>query len=221
MKIISGKVTVLVIAGSLLFLLMIGCAYPKQRRHLDIQKQIIAELKTENNRLKADCASYIANNEMLIRKVNELQGKLSTPSGLAAYGPRAVLVAEFKKAGFVVLRRNSDPAVVMSMFKTSKSSLSSKDREVLKRAGAIIAQEMPGAPLRINGYTDNRGLAKSNKKLSLARAQTAKKFLVKECGFEASRITTQGLGEVNPITSNKTRAGREKNRRIEITILTR
>ncbi len=68
---------------------------------------------------------------------------------------------------------------------------------------------------RIEGYTDNVGSKKANKKLSLKRAQTVLNYFVKK-GIVKQRFKVVGLGESFPIVSNKTKKGRAKNRRIII-----
>lgn len=78
-----------------------------------------------------------------------------------------------------------------------------------------FAGKYPDAILELIGYSDSSGSAKTNQKLSLARAESVKKYLVKK-GVAASRISTRGEGSDNPIADNKTRAGRAKNRRVEI-----
>jgi OOP family OmpA-OmpF porin len=78
-----------------------------------------------------------------------------------------------------------------------------------------FAGKYPDAILELIGYSDSSGSAKTNQKLSLARAESVKKYLVKK-GVAASRISTRGEGSANPIADNKTRAGRAKNRRVEI-----
>jgi OOP family OmpA-OmpF porin len=70
---------------------------------------------------------------------------------------------------------------------------------------------------KIVGYTDNVGKAPYNKKLSLKRANAVKAVLVKD-GIAADRLTTDGKGMENPVASNKTKAGRAQNRRIEVEI---
>ncbi|MEO8231383.1 MAG: OmpA family protein [Ignavibacteriota bacterium] len=70
--------------------------------------------------------------------------------------------------------------------------------------------------VEIGGHTDSDGSAKSNEKLSLARAESVKAWLVAK-GVDPSRISTKGYGEEKPIADNKTKEGKQKNRRIEFT----
>jgi len=78
-----------------------------------------------------------------------------------------------------------------------------------------FAVNQPDARLEVIGYTDITGSEKLNLKLSLARAEAVKKYLVKH-GIAPDRIVTKGLGPANPIGDNKTKAGRALNRRVEI-----
>ena len=68
------------------------------------------------------------------------------------------------------------------------------------------------------GHTDSQGSPALNQKLSVARAEAMKKYLVSK-GIEANRIYTEGKGESNPIADNKTAAGRAKNRRVEVEVV--
>lgn len=69
----------------------------------------------------------------------------------------------------------------------------------------------------IDGYTDNSGNALYNKRLSQQRANNIKTYLLSK-GLEKKSIKAFGHGAKNPIASNKTKEGREKNRRIEFSI---
>ncbi|HEX6429477.1 MAG TPA: OmpA family protein, partial [Niastella sp.] len=69
----------------------------------------------------------------------------------------------------------------------------------------------------IDGYTDNKGSAAFNKKLSLARAQSVANALIAN-GVNKSRIKVRGFGKDNPICDNKTEEGRQCNRRVEVVI---
>ncbi|HUI99451.1 MAG TPA: OmpA family protein [Usitatibacter sp.] len=65
------------------------------------------------------------------------------------------------------------------------------------------------------GHTDSIGTERYNQKLSERRAAAVKAYLVSK-GIAASKITTIGKGETEPVATNKTAAGRQKNRRVDI-----
>jgi outer membrane protein OmpA-like peptidoglycan-associated protein len=70
--------------------------------------------------------------------------------------------------------------------------------------------------IEISGHTDSAGNAKSNKELSLRRAQACRGYLMSK-GIDGSRISAVGFGDEKPVASNATEEGRRKNRRIEAT----
>jgi len=65
------------------------------------------------------------------------------------------------------------------------------------------------------GHTDSVGTDAYNQKLSERRAAAVKEYLVSK-GIPASKITTLGKGESQPVATNKTKEGRQKNRRVDI-----
>lgn len=72
--------------------------------------------------------------------------------------------------------------------------------------------------VEIAGYTDAKGGKTYNLKLSQRRAEAVRDYLASK-GITASRLTAKGYGKANPRASNKTRAGREQNRRVEIKLI--
>lgn len=86
------------------------------------------------------------------------------------------------------------------------------------RAAVKVLKKYAGLRLNIRGHTDNRGGKQKNLKLSKARAEAVKAYLVNN-GIAASRLEVEGVGEAEPIASNNSRRGRGKNRRIEFVLL--
>lgn len=76
----------------------------------------------------------------------------------------------------------------------------------------------PNTQVRIEGYTDSVGGAAYNRQLSLDRANAVKAVLTSG-GIGSERISTVGSGLTNPVATNATAAGRQLNRRVEVTLL--
>ena len=98
-------------------------------------------------------------------------------------------------------------------FKSGSAEISPASDQILVKVYNTLAQN-PDIEVEIQGYTDNSGKKAVNQKLSLARANAVKKYLVDK-GISDTRISTKGFGPDKPIASNKTKEGRQKNRRIE------
>jgi len=71
------------------------------------------------------------------------------------------------------------------------------------------------AAVEISGHTDNVGNAKTNKTLSLKRAQACRDYVISQ-GVEGSRIKAVGYGGEKPTVPNDTDENRQTNRRIEV-----
>ena len=102
-------------------------------------------------------------------------------------------------------------------FASGSSKIRKKSFKVLDAAAAVL-KKWPTVHLRIEGHTDNRGKASANKKLSQARAEAVRDYMISK-GLDASRLTAVGYGPDRPVASNKTSKGRAKNRRIEFVVV--
>ncbi len=102
-------------------------------------------------------------------------------------------------------------------FETGKANIRSISRPLLDEAAGILTQ-YPSLKVMIVGHTDNVGKREFNIDLSQKRAEAVKTYLVGK-GIEPERILTRGEGPDAPIADNKTRSGRQSNRRIEFTII--
>jgi outer membrane protein OmpA-like peptidoglycan-associated protein len=103
------------------------------------------------------------------------------------------------------------------LFDSGKSSFQKQTYSVLKSITAIL-KEYPSAKFSIEGHTDITGTAALNQKLSEERAAAVKGYLV-ENGVAADRLTSSGFGQTKPIDSNKTKAGKANNRRVEVKLV--
>jgi OOP family OmpA-OmpF porin len=99
------------------------------------------------------------------------------------------------------------------------------DKAVLKNEGKSKLDDLATKVKAINlevviaiGHTDSVGADAYNQKLSVRRAESVKSYLVSK-GVEPNRIYTEGKGEKQPVASNKTADGRQKNRRVEIEVI--
>lgn len=99
-------------------------------------------------------------------------------------------------------------------FDTDKAVVKEKYRNDIKRV-ADFMKEFPDTIASIEGHTDNIASNEYNQKLSEARANSVRQYIIDKFGIDASRLTAKGYGEDNPIASNETEEGRQQNRRVE------
>lgn len=106
------------------------------------------------------------------------------------------------------------PAVIEISFDANKADVKSKFHADLDKLGNFM-KEFPNSKGTLEGHTDADGSKDANLKLSQARADSVRNYIVKKFGIDGSRITAKGYGSAKPVASNKNAAGKAKNRRIE------
>ena len=102
-------------------------------------------------------------------------------------------------------------------FATDKTDILPKSEPALQELYEFLS-ENPGVRILITGHTDWIGTDEDNQKLSEGRSASVKQAMV-DRGIDAARMETDGKGESMPIATNDTEKGRQRNRRVEITIL--
>ena len=102
-------------------------------------------------------------------------------------------------------------------FDHNKATIRPASKPTLDKAAAVL-KEFPQLRIAISGHTDNTGTREKNVQLSKERAEAVKKFMVDQ-GIEQTRIETRGAGPDEPVDSNATAAGKERNRRIEFKLI--
>jgi outer membrane protein OmpA-like peptidoglycan-associated protein len=105
------------------------------------------------------------------------------------------------------------------VFQRNTGSMGKGTSKVLDElAGAMKA--FGAVQVTITAHTDNRLAPESSTAISQAQADAAKKYLVSQ-GIAATRITAIGQGSSAPVADNKSSAGRDKNRRVELVLQNR
>ena len=114
--------------------------------------------------------------------------------------------------------------VIKQLNDYSKTILFDYDKATIRKESysalqsiADIMKEYPNAKFLIEGHTDSRGSDAYNMKLSKERAASVHDYLV-NIGMDDDRLRSEGFGEERPIATNNTAAGRQQNRRVEISL---
>lgn len=103
-------------------------------------------------------------------------------------------------------------------FATGKDVIVAKSLPSLNELAKLLKAHEKDWTLKLSGHTDNQGGADANMLLSEKRANAVKRYLVKK-GAKAENIITEWFGQTQPIDTNDTPKGRQKNRRVEMKIL--
>ena len=108
------------------------------------------------------------------------------------------------------------------LFDSGKAEIKKDGQAVLQKVGEALAKS--DKTIRVVGHTDNVKLSAgaayaSNWELSAARATTVVRFLQDQAKIDPKRLIVSGRGEYSPVAPNDTPENKQKNRRIEITLL--
>ena len=188
----------------------------QQKGELESQKTAlendIAALKRQNSSLEQEKASLTANSQQTQKQYEELVKGLSK---------------EVEKGELQVKQYKNMLSVDLAeqiFFDSGKATLKKGGKTVLKKVGDAL-KGYENKIIRVVGHTDNVPVAKSLRKtfpsnwdLSVARATNVVRYL-QEVGVPPERMVAAGRAEYDPVASNDTPAGRQKNRRIEIMLL--
>ena len=157
--------------------------------------------------------------------------KLSEPAAPASPKPLDGLMDELPMESRIQvqslladLEAESDPQRVKlivpggELFTTNGQEVRDAAHESLAKVAELI-NLYKSQPVLIIGHTDAIGAPDYNQTLSERRAGLVRQFFIDHFDVEAARLSTQGMGEQEPIASNATAAGRRANRRVEVLIL--
>ena len=103
-------------------------------------------------------------------------------------------------------------------FATGKAVIEKRSFKLLDQVAEVIAAHAELTLIQIEGHTDDQGNTQKNTALSQARAEAVRTYLVGK-KIEATRLKAVGFGPLFPVALNKSKAGREQNRRVEFKVL--
>ena len=114
----------------------------------------------------------------------------------------------------------SEKGIILRMdkvfFDIDSASLRDASFQNLEKLAEVMKKRYPDREIIVEGHTDNTGGRDHNLKLSRGRARTVADFLREK--LNTGKISYRGLGPDRPIGDNKTKTGRQKNRRVDIII---
>lgn len=110
-------------------------------------------------------------------------------------------------------------AITVEFASDSANLTSQAKRELDKLGAALESSVLDDCCFWIQGHTDSQNTDDYNQTLSEARAQSVVDYIAREFGVEAERLIQQGFGENEPLKTNDTPEGRQKNRRVQVTNL--
>lgn len=121
------------------------------------------------------------------------------------------------KPELIVISRKKIEILEQVNFALNAATIDPSSFGLLDEVGRAI-QDSPEIRVRIEGHTDNEGNDDYNLKLSQARAESVRTYLIDQ-GIDPRRLVAVGFGETQPIDTNRTEGGRANNRRVEFVIL--
>jgi len=185
------------------------------------QRADSARLEAEASRLQAERARLEANQANALALAADERAAANADVARNAEREKADLRAQLtRQLNLILETRDTARGLIVNMsdvlFDTAQHALTSGAREKLARISGIVVSH-PGLQLSIEGHTDSVGSDDYNQQLSERRADSVRSFLIQN-GVQAGTITAKGFGESQPVATNDTADGRQRNRRVEMVV---
>ena len=171
--------------------------------------------KTEISKQRIQESTPIESQDETSQVVNRVEQAAGDANEMMEQVQGSTITVEEAQEGFVI----SLPAALL--FKPGSATIENQDALLFLKRVALIIEELPNEmQVSVQGHTDDIGPGqtspfKDNWELSVARAISVLHELLLD-GVEPNRISASGYGEFQPVATNATKSGREKNRRVEL-----
>lgn len=199
-----------------------GTVYEAETNKI-IQSEIVADVKDSARRFAKALFDPETADYKLILPAKESYTITASGEGYFPVSEDIDLSAE---TGLRTIKKNIylQPIKAGQQIRLSNTMFSQSSAEVVPSSFTEldrVAETMktyPAMEILLEGHTDNQGEVQKNVKLSADRVEQVKKYLLSK-GIDGKRIQTKAWGPSRPIASNLTEQTRQKNRRVEFTIL--
>ncbi len=190
-----------------------GCGTPRgdlERLNRE-QSATLESLSREIKRLNLEITELLAQSGTGLSQAKSglekgLQGELSRGELSLSVGDRGLVVTVLDRV----------------LFDSGKAVLKPEARRTLQAVAKVLNSEAAGHSIYVEGHTDNQPIQRSgwrsNWELSMARAAEVVHYFAESCALAPQRLAATGYGEHQPVVSNDTPEGRDKNRRVEIVV---
>jgi outer membrane protein OmpA-like peptidoglycan-associated protein len=192
-----------------------------QARAAALAQQQAAEAEAEQASKDRAAAQAAAEQAARDRSAAQADAERARQAAAQAEAEKAQLRAQLlAQLNSILQTRDSARGLIVNMsdvlFDFGSYTLKPGAREKLAKISGIVLAH-PGLTLQIEGHTDSVGSDEFNQQLSERRADSVRDFLAEQ-GVPASAITARGFGKTQPVASNDTPEGRQRNRRVELVV---
>lgn len=191
----------------------------------------VAALRRRADEQAAELAERARQAAAQEEELRELDARLAGASSEARSLSERLEARERARARFEQVEKGfaSDQAVVFRQgdaiivrlhglaFASGSSALPASAKTLLGKLGDVAAA-YPRALFTVEGHTDSTGDSGANQRLSQARADSVRRYMVETLQVPAGRVGAVGYGDSRPIAKNESAEGRRQNRRIDLVI---
>jgi outer membrane protein OmpA-like peptidoglycan-associated protein len=199
----------------------------KLKQEAQLAAQQSAQAKAEAEKAKAEAekaqAAAIAQQQLLAAEADKSRQAAQEADHLRqqADKEKSELRARLLQQLNLVLETHDSARGLISnmgdvLFETGKYELKPEARERLAKVSGILLA-YPSLKVAIEGHTDSVGTDEYNQRLSERRAEAVRDYFVQQ-SVSADAVTAHGLGKTQPVASNDTPDGRQRNRRVELVL---
>lgn len=205
----------------LMFAFKIGSGSNKTINDLENRLNETQEQLNQANERLSKVESMVAESDAAIESMNkeleELKGDTEANKEKIEDLEGRIAELENRKQAVQPKVISTDVMSNLIYFGLSGSNIDPASKDRLNEMTEVMKAN-PNMRIKILGYSCNLGSDESNKELSLKRADKVKEFFLSK-GIPAGRLELEGMGSANPIAPNDTEENRQRNRRVEVEII--